>query len=283
MALFLRCVLQLIPRTVITRKNNKGVPRKLQCVQSFKETTGLGIQFPDGVSIKATLGRPQIGFGSINDRMHHRMGDVEDKRFFRLSFFSEVLDRLVRIKPRQAGHVLGHPHLVIVFMEHNAAIIIGAKRPVVVVESLSVGHAWDDRLPIRYIPFPNASRLIPALLDQLGECEFLGRHPPTFASNGITPGKQRGSARSANGLGIKRSETSSLLRQLIQYRRFLSGTPVASQIPVSHVVDKNNQDIGLSLLRGLQSTRTETRAEHQDAKSHEDRFHQVALFNLGKK
>ena len=168
-------------------------------------------------------------------------------------------------------------------MEHNAAIIIGAKRPVVVVESLSVGHARDNRLPIRHIPFPNAGRLIAALLDQLGECQFLGRHPPTFASNGIAPGKQRGSTRSANGLGIERSETSTLLRELIKYWRFVMGTPVASQVPVSHVVDKNDQDIRLGLLRGLQSTCIENRAEHQDAKSHEDRFHRVALFNLGKK
>ena len=215
--------------------------------------------------------------------MHHRMSDVQDKGLLGLSLFSEILDRLVRIETRQAGHILGHPHLFIVFMEHHAPVIIGSKRPVVVVESLSIGHAWDDRLPIRHIPFPDASRLIPALLDQLGERQFLGRHSPTFASNGITPRKQRGAARSANGLGIERSETSSLLRKLIQHRRFVSGTPVASQIPVSHIVDKNDQDIGWDLLRSLQSTRTEARAQHQDANSHEDRFHRFALFNLGKK
>ena len=106
------------------------------------------IEFFYHVTVKAAFGGAFEFGGSINDRMHHCVGQVQDKGFFLIPPVLKIIDGLVRIESGKTRHVVCLACRCVVFMESNVSAIVGAKSPEVVIKPLRVGHTVNNRLAV---------------------------------------------------------------------------------------------------------------------------------------
>ena len=141
-------VFVLIPRSIVAGVDHQRILGQLQLIQGIKQTTRFIIKLLHHIAVEATLGLPSKSRRGINDGMHHGMGQIEDKRFFRIALVLEEIDRLIRVKPGETTHVPRATGILIVFVEFHYPVIVGTQGTKVIIKSLRIRHARDDGLPV---------------------------------------------------------------------------------------------------------------------------------------
>ena len=234
----------LIPWAVIAGVDDEGVVPKIEVVEGVEESAGFVVEFLDDITIEVALrGAAKLRRG-IDDGVHHGVGQIEDEGLFRIPFLGEIIDRLVGIKARQGGHVAGLAGRLIIFVESNPAAIVGAEGAEIVIEPLGEGHAVDDGLAVRDIPFADAGGLVSGLPDQFGPGEFRGGHAPAFAADWVAAGKESRAGRTADGLGIEVGELGALRRELIEARGLVRFGAETGEVGIALIIGEDDQDVG---------------------------------------
>ena len=139
-------------------------------------------------------------------------------------FCPEEADGLIGIDAGEARHVIGLAHRFIVVMKCDARIIVGTKRPPVVIEALCIGHAIDDRRAVGDVPLADASGRVSDLFELFGDRDFVGGHRPAAAANRVAAGEQSRARGPANHLRVKAGETRPFLVRVdrsAEYESFL--------------------------------------------------------------
>ena len=180
----------------------------------------------------------------IDDRVHHRVREVQHKRPARITLILQIVNGPVRVQANQPAHVTRAAGRCIVLMERDTPPVVGTERSEVRVKALGQGHALDNGLAIGHIPLSNAGRLVAHPGHQLGKCDLVSRHAPPPAAYGITAGQQCRTRRAAHMLGIEVGKARALLRQPIHSRRLVRLRAVASQVAIPLIVGKDDQDVG---------------------------------------
>ena len=126
--------------------------------------------------MKTSLGCAAEPWGSINDRVHHRVTEMKNKRLVLFSPVLQVVDSLVRVESGQAAHRGGTAGGLVVFVENDLPVVVGAKGSKVIVEALGIWHAIDDGFTARDIPLADASCLTAGFANQLRKGNLVGWH-----------------------------------------------------------------------------------------------------------
>ena len=244
MALLALGILVLIPRTVVAGVDDERFLDELEFVERVEQAAGFEIELLHHISVQPALRLAAKLRRGVDDRVHHRMREVEHERLVGITLVFEVIDRLVRVELDQSAHVASGSCGLVVFMQVHHAGVIRTEGAVKIIEPLRVRHAWDDRFPIGNIPLADAGGLVVRLADQLRPGDLLRRHAPTATADRLPSGQQRRARRPANRLRIKRGEPRAFLGQLIQPRRLVFCVPVTSEVRIALVIGENDQDIG---------------------------------------
>ncbi len=201
-------MLEIIPGAIVGSENDDRILAQSQFVDGIQQSTGVVVEFFDGVAVQSALGFAFEFWGCVDDRVNHRVGQIQKERFLLILF--EKLDSLVGVELGQAGHVPGFPHRLVVVMKPDTAVVIGPERSPIIIEPLSVGHAIDDSRSIGDIPLADATRRVTDGLEQFGESYFACRHAPTVTANRIPSREQRRSGWPTNDLGIETGKACAL-------------------------------------------------------------------------
>ena len=169
------------------------------------------VKFLHHVAIETALRLASEAIGSIDDGMHHRVGQIEDKRFLWVPLLLQVLNRLVRIKGGQFAHVPAASCRLVVLVKLHTPAIVRSECAEVVIKALCIGHPVDNRLAVGDIPLAYARGLVAPLAHQLPKSDLTGGHSPSLATTRIAACQQGGTRGSANRLGIEGSEARSFL------------------------------------------------------------------------
>lgn len=137
-------------------------------------------------------------------------------------------------------------------MEFDAAAVIGSERSKIVFEALSVGHSVDDWLPVRHVPFADASGLVTDGFDEFGKGDFVGGHAPAETSGGVASGKKSGARWSANRLSVEAGKPGAFHGELVETGCFELFISVATDIAITLIVGEDDQYIGAELSRSGQ-------------------------------
>ncbi len=237
-------VLGLVPRAIIRRVEHQRVVTQPQLVERVQQAPRLVIKLLHDIAVEPSV---RLAFESrrgINNGVHHRVRQVEYERLARIAAFFQPVDGLVRVHADQAGHVCSLPRRLIVLVERDPAIIVGAKRTEVVIEPLRQRHAFNNRLAVGDVPLPDANRLVAYRPDQLGKCNLGSGHRPPFAAGRVAAGQQRRSRRSTDRLRVETGEERPLFSESVQPGCLVLRVSVAGQIGIALVIGEDDQDIG---------------------------------------
>ena len=118
------------------------------------------------------------------------MREVEDEGLLGIALVFKKVDRLISIETGKTSHILGGASGLIILVELDRTVVIGTQCTEVIIKTLGIGHAFDDRLAIRDIPLGDTGSLLTNLPDKFSKGDFSGRHAPALAAERITPGQE---------------------------------------------------------------------------------------------
>ena len=245
MTLLVLGVLVLIPGPVVGGVDEEGALTQAELVEGIEQATRLIIEFLHHVTVESALGFPSKAVGCIDDGVHHGMSQVEHERLLGITLFLEKFDRFVGVQSGQSPHVSARSGGLVVLVELDPATIVRPEGPEVIIESLGIGHPFDDGLAVGNVPLADASGLVAGLLHEFPEGDFAGGHPPPLAPAWVATREQSRTGRPAHGLRVERSEEGTFLGQLIEPGCFVRLAPVAGEVPVALVIGEDDDHVGL--------------------------------------
>ena len=160
MSLFACCVLPLVPGPVVTSVDHQGVLAQSQFVERVEQTTSFIVELFDDISIQATSRLAAKAVRSIDDGVHHRMGEIQQKRFFRVPLLLQIGNRPVRIERDQLAHLLAAACRFLILMESDLSAVVRSQWTKVVIKALGIRHPLEDRFPIGDVPLADAGGLV---------------------------------------------------------------------------------------------------------------------------
>ena len=199
--------------------------------------------------------------------MHHRVSHIEDKGLFLVALVIQKIDGFISVEPGEAAHIAGVTRPIVIFVKGNSTSIVGSEGAKVIIKTLGIGHAFNNRFAVGDIPFTNTGSLITSFANQFRPRDFRSRHSPTTTANGLTPGEERRTRWTANGLGVERGKARTFIGQLIQARRPVFRVAVTAQIRIALIVGKNDEDVWPLSIGVDQSTRGEECKDTKDDKN----------------
>ena len=200
MALLALGVLVLVPRAIVAGVDDQRVVRQLQFIECIQQPAGFVVKLLHHVAIQPSLRFAAKLRRGVDDRVHHRMRQVQHERLLGVALVPQIFNRLVRVELREPAHVLGAAGGLVVFMKPNRAVIVRPERTEIIIEPLSIRHAGEDRLAVGHVPLADAGRLVARLANQLRPGDLTRRHPPAATADRLPPREQRRARRPADGL-----------------------------------------------------------------------------------
>ena len=247
------------PRSVVGGEDHEGILFEALRAERVEHLTDAPIDFLNPIAEATVLGFAREGRAGIDRRVDGVVGEVEVEGLVLIA--TDEVDRFLGIELDHAAltfpvHQLGDLLIsqerddrdlgVGALLEH----IIGVRNAQVVVEALAGGQELGL---IAEVPLADHLGGVAFFFKSLGYSYF-SRIKPDRLTREIDPGDRDagavaaghhlGAGNRADRGGVEASQLHPLLGHPVQVRGALLGRPIGSDVPVTHIIDKDHHHVG---------------------------------------